>query len=162
MMADDDDDPLASDGYSHRITISGNPLAMKRLGPNLRVTITATAEDGTMLSSHDVGTIVDTGSQSSCISLRMVPRMVGAHEGRRTISHVFGREDERTLRGVLRFQNGVQFTRDFAVLAHLDHYDVLIGRDILKHCRMYMDLGKGEFRLYFSSDVVSLRPANLV
>ncbi len=35
------------------------------------------------------------------------------------------------------------------MLEHLEPYDVLIGRDILAHCRLYMDHGAGVWRLYF-------------
>lgn len=34
---------------------------------------------------------------------------------------------------------GLSFIRDFSVLDHLAPYDVLIGRDILREGRMYID-----------------------
>jgi len=147
------DDPLASDGNWHRLNISGDTGAMEQWGPNLKVSIGAVTQEGTILARHEVDTLVDTGSESCCISPRMVSKMEGGLNGLRDISHVYGRvEGERTIRGVVRFENGVEFVRDFAVLQHLESYDVLIGCDILKHCRMYMDLGKGHWRLYFPAD----------
>lgn len=145
-----DDDPLARDGNWHRLNISGDPMAMQQWGPNLKVSIGAVTQEGTTLARHDVGALIDTGSELCCISPRMVSKMQGGLEGLRNISHVYGRvEGERTIREAVRFENGVEFVRDFAVLHHLEPYDVLIGRDILSHCRVYMDLGKGQWRLYF-------------
>ena len=55
---------------------------------------------------------------------------------------------EPTIRGEVDFGNNVGFVRDFTVIGDLDRFDVMIGRDILKHCRFYLDLGQGHFRLY--------------
>lgn len=146
----EDNDPLAQDGKWHRLNIDGDPRAMEQWGPNLKVSIAAVTQEGQTLVRHEVGALIDTGSELCCISPRMVLKMERGLQGLRNISHVYGRvENERTIRGVVRFENGVEFVRDFAVLSHLDPYDVLIGRDILKHCRMYMDLGNGHWRLYF-------------
>ena len=146
-------DPLACDGNWHRLNISGDPRAMEQWGPNLKVSIGAVTQEGTILERHEVGALIDTGSESCCISPRMAPKIAGGLEGLRNISHVYGRvEGERTIRGVIQFENGVEFVLDFAVLRHLEPYDLLIGRDILKHCRMYMDLGGGHWRLCFPGD----------
>jgi hypothetical protein len=146
----EEDDPLTRDGNWLRLTISGDPKAMEQMGPNLGVSIGAVTQAGTTLARHDVGALIDTGSECSCISQRMVPRMEGGLQGLRNILHVYGHvENQPTIRGVVRFQNGVEFVRDFAVLRHLEPYDVLIGRDILKRGRMYLDLGNGNWRLYF-------------
>ena len=153
----EEDDPLTRDGNWLRLNISGDPKAMEQMGPNLGVSIGAVTQAGITLARYDVGALIDTGSECCCISQRMVPKMEGGLEGLRNISHVYGRvKNERTIRGVVRFQNGLEFVqnglefvRDFAVLQHLEPYDVLIGRDILKCGRMYLDLGNGNFRLYF-------------
>ncbi len=145
----EENDPLASNGNWHRLNISGDPRAMEQWGPNLQVSIGAVTQQGTILARHEVGALIDTGSELCCVSPRMVPKMAGGLEGLCNVSHVYGRvENQRTIRGIVRFQNGVEFVRDFAVLEHLEPYDVLIGRDILKHCRMYLDLGNGHWRFY--------------
>jgi hypothetical protein len=146
----EENDPLARDGSWHRLNISGDPRGMEQWGPNLKVSIGAVTQCGTTLARHEVGALIDTGSECCCVSPRMVSKMEGGLEGLRDISHVYGRvKGQRTIRGVVRFENGVEFVRDFAVLEHLEPYDVLIGRDILKHCRFYMELGEGHWRLYF-------------
>ena len=153
MTLREEDDALARDGNWHRLTIRGDPRAMEQTGPNLGVSIGAVNQEETVLTRHHVGAVIDTGSQVSCISLRMVPRMRGGVKGVRSILHFRGKvENERTIRGAVQFENGVQFIRDFSILEYLDPYDVLIGRDILKHCRLYMDLGSGFFQLYFPAD----------
>lgn len=66
------------------------------------------------------------------------------------MSHVYGLlEGPPTIRGLLRFKNGIEFIRDFSVLNDLAPYDVLIGRDILREGRIYIDGRAGHFRLYF-------------
>jgi Retroviral aspartyl protease len=96
-----------------------------------------------------VGALIDTGSKSSCISPRLAPKMEGGLRGVR-LSNIYGLlEGPPTIRGLVRFKNGVEFIRDFSVLDHLAPYDVLIGRDLLRECRMYIDGGTGHFRLYF-------------
>lgn len=126
------------------------------MGAKLKVSIAAITQQGATLARHDVGALIDTGSEACCISPRMVPRMQGGLAGLRNVSHVYGRvEGERTIRGVVRFENGVEFVRDFAVLQHLEPYDVLIGRDVLKCCRLFMDLGQGHWRLYLPANSVA-------
>jgi hypothetical protein len=84
----------------------------------------------------------------------MVPRMTGGVEVHRDVATLKnGVERERTIKGVVRFKNGVEFERDFSVNDDLEPYDVLVGRDILKDLRMYFDLGNGHFRLYFPADL---------
>jgi hypothetical protein len=79
----------------------------------------------------------------------MVEKLRGGIQGVCNISQIYGRmESEPTIRGEVRFPDGTQFVRDFAALDHLEPFDVLIGRDILKHCRFYMDLGDRECRFY--------------
>ena len=116
----EDDDPLAREGTGHRLNISGDPRAMEQWGPNLKVSIGAVTQEGTTLARHEVSALIDTGSESCCISPRLASKMQGGLEGLRDISHVYGRvEGERTIRGGVRFENGVEFVRDFAVLQHL-------------------------------------------
>ena|SRR5690242_20514247 len=116
----EEDDPLARDGNWHRLTVSGNPNAMEQWGPNLKVSIAAVTQQGAILARHDVSALVDTGSELSCISPRMLSRMEGGLEGLCNVSHVFGRvEGQRTIRGILRFENGVNFVLPFVVLQHL-------------------------------------------
>src|SRR6266705_1868533 len=77
------------------------------------------------------------------------------------LSHIYGLlEGPPTIRGLVRFKNGVEFIRDFSVLDQLAPYDVLIGRDILRECRMYIDLGRGHFRLYFANRTPRRWPAD--
>jgi hypothetical protein len=147
----EEDDPLARDGNWHRLSISfDDPRAMEQMGPNLEVSIAAVTEQGTTLAHHKVGALIDTGSKSSCISPRLAPKMEGGLRGVRALPHVYGLlQGPPTIRGLVRFKNGVEFIRDFSVLDDLAPYDVLIGRDILREGRMYIDGGAGHFRLYF-------------
>jgi hypothetical protein len=147
----EEDDPLARNGNWHRLSISfDDPRAMEQMGPSLEVSIAAVTEQGTTLAHHEVGALIDTGSKSSCISPRLAPKMEGGIRGVRRLSHIYGfLEGPPTIRGLVRFKNGVEFIRDFSVLDHLAPYDVLIGRDILREGRMYIDGGTGHFRLYF-------------
>jgi hypothetical protein len=147
----EEDDPLARNGNWRRLSISfDNPRAMEQMGPNLEVSIAAVTEQGTTLAHHEVGALIDTGSKSSCISPRLAPKMEGGLRGVRSLSHIYGLlEGPPTIRGLVRFKNGVAFIRDFSVLDDLAPYDVLIGRDILREGRMYIDGGSGHFRLYF-------------
>jgi hypothetical protein len=147
----EEDDPLARNGNWHRLSISfDDPRAMEQMGPNLEVSIAAVTEQGTTLAHHEVGALIDTGSKSSCISPRLAPKMEGGLRGVRSLSHIYGLlEGPPTIRGLVRFKNGVEFIRDFSVLDYLAPYDVLIGRDILREGRMYIDGGTGHFRLYF-------------
>ena len=147
----EEDDPLARNGNWHRLSISfDDPRAMEQMGPNLEVSIAAVTEQGTTLAHHEVGALIDTGSKSSCISPRLAPKMEGGLRGVRSLSHIYGLlEGPPTIRGLVRFKNGVEFIRDFSVLDYLAPYDVLIGRDILREGRMYIDGSTGHFRLYF-------------
>ena len=141
----EEDDPLARNGNWHRLSISFDPRAMEQMGPNLEVSIAAVTEQGATLAHHEVGALIDTGSKSSCISPRLAPKMEGGLRG-----VIYGLlEGPPTIRGLVRFKNGVEFIRDFSVLDYLAPYDVLIGRDILREGRMYIDGGTGHFRLYF-------------
>jgi hypothetical protein len=144
----EEDDPLARDGKWHRLSISfDDPRAMEQMGPNLEVSIAAITEQGTTLAHHEVDALIDTGSRPSCISSRLAQKMDG---GRRGVRSLYGLlEGQPTIRGLVRFKNGVEFIRDFSVLVQLAPYDVLIGRDILRESRMYIDGGTGHFRLYF-------------
>jgi hypothetical protein len=145
-----EDDPLARNGNWHRLSISFDPGAMEQMGPNLQVSIAAVTEQGTTLAHHEVSALVDTGSKSSCISPRLAAKMDGGLRGVRSLSHIYGLlEGPPTIRGLVRFKDGVEFIRDFSVLDYLAPYDVLIGRDILREGRMYIDGGTGHFRLYF-------------
>jgi hypothetical protein len=102
-------------------------------GPNLEVSIAAVTEQGTTLAHHEVGALIDTGSQSSCISPRLAPKMEGGLRGVRSLPHIYGLLDgPPTIRGLVWFKDGVEFIRDFSVLDQLAPYDVLIGRDILR------------------------------
>lgn len=56
--------------------------------------------------------------------------------------------NERTVRATISWMPGVEFTRDFSLLEHLEPYHVLIGRDVLKACHFYFDLGAAQFWLY--------------
>ncbi|MFY9838054.1 MAG: retropepsin-like aspartic protease [Xanthobacteraceae bacterium] len=145
----EEDDPLARDGNWHLLSVSFDPRAMEQMGPNLEVGIAAVTEQGTTLAHHEVGALIDTGSKSSCISPRLALKMEGGLRGVRSLSHIYGLEGPPTIRGLVRFKNGVEFIRDFSVLDYLAPYDVLIGRDILREGRMYIDGGAGHFRLYF-------------
>ena len=148
----EEDDPLALDGNGHRLCISGDASSMEQWGPNLKVSIAAVTQQGPTLAHHEVGALIDTGSKSSCISPRLAPKMEGGLRGVRSLSHIYGLLDgPPTIRGLVRFRNGVEFIRDFSVLDHLAPYDVLIGRDILRECCMYIDIGSGHFRLYFAN-----------
>lgn len=145
------DDPLTRNGNWDCLSISfDDPTAMEQMGPNLEVSIAAVTEQGTTLGHHQVGALIDTGSKSSCISPRLAPAMEGGVRGVRSLSHIYGfLEGPPTIRGLVRFKNGIEFIRDFSVLDYLAPYDVLIGRDILREGRMYIDGGTGHFRLYF-------------
>ncbi|MGB8632061.1 MAG: retropepsin-like aspartic protease [Xanthobacteraceae bacterium] len=145
----EEDDPLARNGNWHLLSVSFDPMAMEQMGPNLEVGIAAVTEQGTTLAHHEVGALIDTGSKSSCISPRLALKMEGGLRGVRSLSHIYGLEGPPTIRGLVRFKNGVEFIRDFSVLDYLAPYDVLIGRDILREGRMYIDGGAGHFRLYF-------------
>jgi hypothetical protein len=148
----EEDDPLALDGNWHRLCISSDASAMEQWGPNLKVSIAAVTQQGATLAHHEVGALIDTGSKPSCISPRLAPKMEGGLRGVRSLSHIYGPlEGPPTIRGLVRFKNGVEFIRDFSVLDQLAPYDVLIGRDILRECRMYIDIGRGHFRLYFAN-----------
>jgi Retroviral aspartyl protease len=146
----EEDDPLARDGNWHCLSISfDDPRVMEQMGPNLEVSIAAVTEQGTTLAHHKVSALIDTGSKSSCISPRLAPKMEGGLRGVR-LSHIYGLlEGPPTIRGLVRFKKGVELIRDFSVLDDLAPYDVLIGRDILREGRMYIDGGAGHFRLYF-------------
>ena len=146
----DEADPLARDGNWRRLSISfDDPSAMEQMGPNLEVSIAAVTEQGTTLAHHEVSALIDTGSKSCCISPRLAAKMDG---GVRGVRNFYGfLEGRPTIRGLVRFKNGVEFIRDFSVLDHLAPYDVLIGRDILRECRMFIDIGRGHFRLYFAN-----------
>jgi hypothetical protein len=145
-----EDDPLARDGNWHRLSISFDPTAMEQMGPNLDVSIAAVTEKGGTLPAHEVCALIDTGAKSSCISPRLAPKMEGGLRGVRALPHIYGLlEGPPTIRGLVRFKNNVEFIRDFSVLHDLAPYDVLIGRDILKEGRLYIDGGTGDFRLYF-------------
>jgi hypothetical protein len=146
----EEDDPLMGNGDWHCLSISFDPMAMEQMGPNLQVNIAAVTEKETTLAHHEVSALVDTGSKSSCISPRLAPRMEGGVRGVRSLPHIYGLlEGPPTIRGLVRFKNGIEFIRDFSVLDQLAPYDVLIGRDILREGRMYIDGGTGHFRLYF-------------
>jgi hypothetical protein len=146
----EENDPLMRNGDWHRLSIASDPRAMEQMGPNLQVSIAAVTEKGTTLAHHTVTALIDTGSKSSCISPRLAPRMEGGVRGVRSMSHIYGLlEGPPTIRGLVRFKNRVEFIRDFSVLDGLAPYDVLIGRDILRECRMYIDGVTGHFRLYF-------------
>jgi len=144
----EEDDPLARNGNWRRLSISVDPTAMEQMGPHLEVSIAAVTERGTILAHHEVGALIDTGSKSSCISPRLAPKMEGGVRGVRSLSQIF-LDGPPTIRGLVRFTNGVEFVRDFSVLDCLAPYDVLIGRDILREGRMYIDGSAGQFRLYF-------------
>jgi hypothetical protein len=76
--------------------------------------------------------------------------MDGGLRGVRSLPNIYGLlEGPPTIRGLVRFKNGAEFIRDFSVLGQLAPYDVLIGRDILREGRMYIDGATGHFRLYF-------------
>ena len=146
----EENDPLIRNGDWHCLSISFDPEAMEQMGPNLQVSIAAVTEKGTTLPHHTVSALIDTGSKSSCISPRLAPRMEGGVRGVRNLPNIYGLlEGPPTIRGLVRFKNRVEFIRDFSVLDQLAPYDVLIGRDILRECRMYIDGGTGHFRLYF-------------
>jgi len=151
----EEDDPLAQNGAWHRLSISFDPMTMEQMGPHLEVSIAAVTEQGMRLAHYEVEALIDTGSRSCCISPRMAPKMEGGLRGVRSLSHVYGRlEGPPTIRGLVRFKDGVEFIRDFSVLDFLAPYDVLIGRDILREARMYIDGGSGHFRLYFPNRTV--------
>ena len=147
----EEDDPLARNENWYCLSISfDDPKAMEQMGPNLKVSITAVTEQGRILAHHEVIALIDTGSKSCCISPRLAPKMEGGLRGVRSMSHVYGLlEGPPTIRGLVRFKNGVEFIRDFSVLDYLAPYDILIGRDILREGRMYIDGSTGHFRLYF-------------
>jgi hypothetical protein len=147
----EEDDPLARNGNWHRLSISfDDPRTMEQMGPNLEVSIAAVTEQGRTLADHEVVALIDTGSKSSCISPRLASMMEGGLRGILSLSHIYGfLEGPPTIRGLVRLKNGVEFIRDFSVLDNLAPYDVLIGRDILREGRMYIDGGMGHFRLYF-------------
>ena len=146
----EEDDPLMRNGDWHCLSISFGPGEMEQMGPNLQVSIAAVTDKGTTLARHTVSALIDTGSKPSCISPRLAPRMDGGVRGVRSLSHISGLlEGPPTIRGLVRFKNSVEFIRDFSVLDQLAPYDVLIGRDILREGRMYIDGGTGHFRLYF-------------
>src|SRR5437773_10683877 len=107
------------------------------MGAQSESSIAAVTEQGATLPHHEVGALIDTGSKSSCISPRLAPKMEGGLRGVRSLSHIL-LEGPPTIRGLVQFKNGVEFIRDFSVLDHLAPYDVLIGRDILRECRMYI------------------------
>lgn len=149
-MSKEEDDSLAWNGNWHRLSISFDPGEMEQMGPNLEVSIAAVTEQGMTRARHQVSALIDTGSRSSCISPRMAPKMEGGVRGVRSLSHIYGfLEGPPTIRGLVQFKNGVEFIRDFSVLDSLAPYDVLIGRDILREGRMYIDGDTGHFRLYF-------------
>ena len=153
----EEDDPLAREGKWHCLSISFDPREMEQMGPNLQVSIAAVTEKGTALAHHNVVALIDTGAKSSCISPRLAPKMEGGLRGVRSLSHTHGLlEGPPTIRGLVQFKNGVEFIRDFSVLGDLAPCDVLIGRDILREGRMYIDGGTGHFRLYFPNRTASL------
>ena len=120
----EEDDPLVRNGDWHCLSISFDPRAMEQMGPNLQVSIAAVTEKGTTLAQHEVSSLIDTGSKSSCISPRLAPRMEGGVRGVRSLSHIHGLlEGPPTIRGLVRFENGVEFIRDFSVLDSLAPYD---------------------------------------
>jgi hypothetical protein len=84
--ANDENDPLAADGNWDRLNLIGDPRGMQQRGPNLAVSIGAVTEEGATLARHDVGALIDTGSEVCCISPRMVPRMAGGVEGVRNVA----------------------------------------------------------------------------
>src|SRR5437763_16963202 len=133
----EEDDPLARDGNWRRLSISfGDPRAMEQMGQNLEVSIAAVTERGTTLAHYEVSALVDTGPKSCCISPRLAPKMDG---GLRGVRNFYGfLEGRPTIRGLVRFKNGVEFIRDFSLLHDLAPYDVLIGRDILSEGRLYI------------------------
>jgi len=144
------DDPLMLNGDWHCLSISFDPTAMEQMGPNLQASIAAVTEKGTTLAHYEVSALVDTGSKFSCISPRLAPKMDGGVRGVRSLSQIYGMlEGPPTIRGLVRLKNGIEFIRDFSVLDYLAPYDILIGRDILREGRMYIDGGTGDFRLYF-------------
>jgi hypothetical protein len=153
----EENDPLKRDGDSI-LTVTGKNVAsveiMEVLGPNLGVDICALTGARERLAWHRTSAVIDTGSQGCCISPRMVPLMSSGVEGYRDVATLKnGVKRERTIKGVVRFENGVEFERDFSVEDYLEPYDVLIGRDILKELRMYFDLGNAHFRLYFPAEL---------
>src|SRR5436305_7743717 len=102
----DEDDPLARDGSWRRLSISfDDPRAMEQMGPNLEVSIAAVTEQGMTLAHHEVSALIDTGSKPSCISPRLAPKMDG---GLRGVRNLYGFLESRpTIRGLVRFKNGV-------------------------------------------------------
>ncbi len=80
----------------------------------------------------------------------MWPKMQGGYVTTMNISHIYGRdEDQRAVRGALTFADGSEFVRDFAVLDHLDDYEVIVGRDVLREGRFFLDIGVGSWWLQF-------------
>lgn len=122
---------------------------MLQHGPNVRVAMTPIAVNGTRLEEQEGGAIIDTGAESCCVSPTMFEMLKGGAEGTQNVSHVHGYvANEKTIRASVSWMQGVEFTRDFALLEHLEPYHVLIGRDVLKECHFYLDQGAGQFWLY--------------
>lgn len=143
-------DPLGlGDGWL-RLHVKGkDPRAMVQHGPNMAVSIAAVAADGTLLPQQKGGAIIDTGAESCCVSPAMFKKLSGGVEGIRNIAHVYGQvANEMTIRAKVSWMHGVEFTRDFSLLEHLEPYDVLIGRDVLMTCHFYLDIGSAQFWLY--------------
>jgi hypothetical protein len=139
---------------------SKDPRAMEQHGPNMKVSIAAITADGTQMDPHEDGAIIDTGAESCCVSPTMFKKLSGGVELTRNIAHVFGESaNEKTIRATVSWMPGVEFTRDFSLLEHLEPYGVLIGRDVLKDCHFYLDQGAGQFWLYAPDAEAEVRDA---
>ena len=141
--------PLDLDSDWHCLNVQGrDPRAMVQHGPNIKVTIAAISAGGTRLVEHVCGAIIDTGSETSCVSLDMFAKLAGGVQGVHNVAHVYGNvTGERTVRASVSWLPEVAFEREFSLLKHLAPYDVLIGRDILCECRFYLDIKSAFFCL---------------
>lgn len=144
------DDPLRLGDDWFRLSVKGgDPRGMEQHGPNMGVSIAAVTPGGETLAEHMGGAIIDTGAEVCCVSPAMFEKLKGGAEGMRNIGHVYGYvTGERTVRATVSWMPGVALPRDFSLLEHLAPYDVLIGRNILRECRFYLDIGAAAFHLY--------------
>lgn len=133
-----------------KLSFKAKPKALQQWGPNLRVIIQPIGDPPEVSEPELVPAIVDTGSEISGVSPRIAEKLKLPRAEPRNHTTLKGRRrSEPTVRAKIVFGDGVERHEIFSILDFIDDYDVLIGRDLLKDARLFIDFVSGEWHIEF-------------
>jgi predicted aspartyl protease len=122
------------------------PTELRNIGPTLEVTL---ADPATPRKTRSVYALIDTGASHSHVSQRLAAMFTSPATGRFRQSLAGGETNDIPAFGALiTLPDGVAIETEIGVLARLQPpHDLLIGRNLLRACRVIVDFTSGVWAL---------------